>query len=228
MKIIILPGLDGTDTLRRDFCDALAPQIDAKCLSYPVDVTTYADLLPMVQSQLSKVEGNYILVAESFSGPLALQITASKPANLKAVIFIVSFPSSPRTLPSILGKITAWMPPTFWGIRHIIDWFGFGKWGSPDLSQSLLQVLKAVPPTVLAQRLEQVLQCNEVARLQNSSIPMFSIEASHDRLVSGRACNEFPNAGVETCHVEGPHFLLQARPNNVARQVLLFCSRLGL
>jgi len=74
-----MPGLDGTGALFENFAtaapDAMAPVV----ASYPPDeAMSYEQLAPIATAMLP-TGGRCILVAESFSGPLALRVAAGAP-----------------------------------------------------------------------------------------------------------------------------------------------------
>lgn len=51
--LVLLPGMDGTTALRRDFITALGPRAECIVLSYPPECTDgYAELEAMVRSKL--------------------------------------------------------------------------------------------------------------------------------------------------------------------------------
>ncbi|MBC7989027.1 MAG: hypothetical protein H7Y19_05525 [Luteimonas sp.] len=79
MRVIVLPGLDGTGELLDAFAAALAPEFDAQIIPYPRDrMLGYADLTQLVIAAMPRNEP-FLLVAESFSGPIALRVAATRP-----------------------------------------------------------------------------------------------------------------------------------------------------
>ncbi|MEZ5497538.1 MAG: hypothetical protein R3F25_12065 [Gammaproteobacteria bacterium] len=70
-------------------------------MPYPTqEKLTYEELTVYVTTQLP--EEDYILVAESFSGPIAYQIAKKYSQNLKAAVFIATFLTSPNRLLTLL------------------------------------------------------------------------------------------------------------------------------
>ena len=93
MKVILLPGLDGTGLLFKPFIEALPKNIETLVISYPkIKIQNYGELVSYVIAQLP--EEDYILVGESFSGNIAYQIALSNPKHLKSIIFVASFLSN--------------------------------------------------------------------------------------------------------------------------------------
>jgi pimeloyl-ACP methyl ester carboxylesterase len=64
-------------------------------LSYPPDQTlSYDALLEVIEQQL-RFEKEMVLIAESFSGPLAVRFAAAHPTRIKAVVLVASFVKLP-------------------------------------------------------------------------------------------------------------------------------------
>ena len=96
MKIILLPGLDGTGRLFTCFSAALDSGVDPVVLTYPDDPGLgYADLFKVALDLLPKKEP-YMILGESFSGPIAIKIAATKPSMLRGVVLVNTFVSCPR------------------------------------------------------------------------------------------------------------------------------------
>jgi pimeloyl-[acyl-carrier protein] methyl ester esterase len=75
--IVLLPGMDGTGALLVDLAAALGTEFDVIVVSYPVDrALDYAALERIARSRLPS-NGPHVLVAESFSGPIAISIAAA-------------------------------------------------------------------------------------------------------------------------------------------------------
>lgn len=74
--------MDGTGELFRPFLAASKPEFRATVIKYPTDkLLDYAALAESVSSQLPTDE-RFVLLAESFSGPIAISLAASKPKGL--------------------------------------------------------------------------------------------------------------------------------------------------
>jgi len=84
--LILLPGLDGTGKLFSGFVRALGADIDAQIVSYPVDQPLgYAELETLVRATLP-ADRRFVVLGESFSGPIAIQIGANPPAGLAGAV----------------------------------------------------------------------------------------------------------------------------------------------
>src|SRR5690349_12020217 len=93
--VVILPGMDGTGKLLDDFAAALKPELDPIVLSYPGDRPLgYSELESLARAALPQ-DRPFVIVAESFSGPIAVAIGASQPAGLRGLILCCSFVRNP-------------------------------------------------------------------------------------------------------------------------------------
>ncbi len=157
-KLVLLPGMDGTGELFREFVDALPREFGPIIVRYPADRRlTYPGLLQWIQAACPQT-GRFVLVAESYSTPLAIQLAATNPPNLAGIILCAGFASSPirgsrRSICSLLA------PALF---RISLPEFAARRWlVGPDAPQSLVEsvrtAIQSVPPEVLALRLRDVL-----------------------------------------------------------------------
>ena len=228
-RLLLLPGMDGTGELFADFMSSLPKSIRSEAPCYPTDVRlNYRDLEKLIM-QLVPSSEPFVLLAESFSTPLAISYAASRPANLKALILCAGFAASPlrrwkRAMASALVPVLPFghLP------SYLIDRFLTGREASKDLSCKVKSAIKKVRPEVLRYCLQCVFACDERAAVSKISIPILYLRASEDRLVPRTASQEIASLKPET-HVQeipGPHLLLQANPKAAASAVLQFLESL--
>jgi pimeloyl-ACP methyl ester carboxylesterase len=90
----MLPGMDGTGDLFKPLLESCPEEFEAVVLSYPRD--RHADteeLVDLIRRHLP--EDQAVLVAESFSGYLAIRVAATFPLKIKALILCNAFLRSP-------------------------------------------------------------------------------------------------------------------------------------
>src|SRR3979490_2643495 len=93
--VVLLPGLDGTGKLFAEFAQHLRPSVDPIIVPYPKDqVLGYDELEALVLASLLS-NRLFVLLGESFSGPIAIRIAARAPAGLVAVILCGTFAKNP-------------------------------------------------------------------------------------------------------------------------------------
>lgn len=187
--IVLLPGLDGTGHLFAPIQKTLEPDFQTLVFSYPTDeLLAYDALVSNVQRDLPKTP--FVIVAESFSGPIALKVAVRKPQGLQALVLSTSFAANPRPWLSFLFSsfIGAWcfrpqMPA--WMIRSLMA----GPDAPPELCRAIQASVKAVTPQVMAARLHQVVREDATAALQNCPVPIFYLNGTKDRLLGNNALN---------------------------------------
>ena len=229
-QIVLLPGMDGTGNLFADFTEALASDNEALVLRYPLDVRqSYEQLSQLVQYHLPS-STPFVLVAESFSAPLAMQLAAEDKANLKGLVICSGFANSPvrgwlRSLCLCLPSICFWIEPPTSAIRCLL----VGREASDSMVAAVRSAIRSVKPTVLAHRLRLTLTCDSRSALSGIKVPMLFIQPTEDRLVSSDCLKEMrevkPDAAVEW--IQGPHLILQKRSNETAEVIGRFVQQLS-
>lgn len=222
MKIVLLPGLDGTGELFKPLIDSLPSGCEPLVMTYPANIElSYKDLAYFVMEKLPQDE-DFILVGESFSGPIAYDIALRKPPFLKSVIFVASFLSSPRPffvrLFTILpiGFLLLLPIPTY-----LIKKFLLGDDASRDLIERFKQNLNKVSPNILSYRLGEI---NKLSiEDKNRDINAIYIQATSDKLVPDSCAEKFKEVikNLSVFRVDGPHFILQSAP---ARCASIICT----
>ena len=93
---ILLPGFDGTGLVFDRFLRATPAEINRVVVRYPCDrLCTAEELLSLVLEKIP-ASGSYVLIAESFSGPLALRAAVSHGHPPAAIVLCASLPASQR------------------------------------------------------------------------------------------------------------------------------------
>ena len=224
MRLVLLPGLDGTGNLFKPFIKALPSNIDITIIRYAtLEEQTYDELLDIVIAQLP--EEDYVLVGESFSGYIAYQIALKQPKFLKEVVFVASFLSNPRPLalsvthylPSKL--LFSFSPPTLF-IKTFMLGFGAKK----SIIKLFVESLKEVSAKLISFRLEEVNKLQTT--LEKSNLKAMYIQADNDYLVPFHAVDDFKRcfSQLRVARVRGPHFILQAKPIECAEVVAGVCK----
>ncbi len=213
--IVLLPGLDGNGILLRPFVELLPIGIDVKVVSYPEDTyLTYEQLVKRVSDMVPSSEP-YVIVAESYSGPVACLLAAHPVGDLRAVVFVASFASLPW------GRIGPWIaklvPTALFRSRMpawILRWIFMDADTRPEMISEAQDVIARVRPDVLAQRLRDSLNADFVPMLRDSTVRMVCLFPESDRLLGTRALRRLLAArpDIETVRIAGPHSILQCAP----------------
>lgn len=211
--LVLLPGLDGTGRLLEEFAAVVAPHFDStRIVAYPKDeVLDYDALARRVHAQLP-TESRFVLLAESFSGPVALRVAAMQPHGLAALVLSATFARGPFHLLDALTPAMRHAPTRL--PRAVLRVVLLGRWYTPTLLALLESAVNDVAPDVLRQRAISSVCVDDRGVLPRIHVPVLALHAIHDRLLPRRVREEFAEGLPEVTQVdvEGPHVLLQAQP----------------
>ena len=91
MKYLLLPGLDGTGKLFEPFTAQTPSGSSCDVVNYPVDCElSYAEYSELITSD-SIPDEPFVIVAESFSGPVAVLVASARPSALVGVVLCNTF-----------------------------------------------------------------------------------------------------------------------------------------
>jgi pimeloyl-ACP methyl ester carboxylesterase len=221
-SLILLPGLHGTDDLFGPLLSVIPASLNPRIVTYPPDQTlSYDALLEIIERQL-RCEQEMILIAESFSGPLAVRFAAAHPTRMRAVVLVASFVKSPVThwLKHFVQPVLFRFPPPPVALRLLL----LARSVSQPLAQEVRASIRKVRPEVLAHRLREVLKVDCSSALQQCPVPILYLVAAHDAVVPRSSMETIrkirPDVQVKT--LDGPHMLLQANPAAAWREIELF------
>jgi pimeloyl-[acyl-carrier protein] methyl ester esterase len=226
--LVLMPGLDGTGILFADFVKAISPEVDCQVVAYPKDRPMgYEELDSLVVGALPQARP-FVLLGESFSGPLALRIAARKPHGLVGLILCVTFARNPYPFLGWARPLAAFLP-----VKSLPRWLRAPlMWGSGSPNRATSQTERAmsgVSVAVIRRRITELLAVDETAALQLIRIPTLVIRASRDRVISRRATLQISGGipGAQLAEVEGPHLLLKTRPGECAEIVVEFLKSMN-
>jgi pimeloyl-[acyl-carrier protein] methyl ester esterase len=224
--LVLLPGLDGTGKLFSEFVKSLGSSVDSRIVAYPKDrALGYDELEALVLAALPR-DRRFILLGESFSGPIAIRIAARPPAGLVALILCGTFAKNPFPWLGWARPLAAYLP-----LKSLPRWVRAPlMWGSalPQSAPARTERAMAdVSPDVIRRRIGALLAVNETAALTRIHLPILVLRARHDHVISPAATRWILRAqpGAQLSEVDGPHLLLQTRPTECAAVVLHFIRR---
>ncbi len=230
-QIVLLPGMDGTGQLFDKFVEALPHALSATAVSYPSDrFLSYNELISLVSAEVPK-DIPFVLLAESFSTPVALAYAATDPQNMAALVICAGFVGNPVGGAARFVRLFArpWLfrmrPP-----RWFLEYFLIGENAPPELVEKIRRTLQVVSPEVLSRRLHEVLDYDARNDLARAKIPIMYLQGSNDRLLSASCYRAMLRIrpGIILASVPGPHLLLQREPQKTADLVVDFIERLGV
>ena len=153
--LVLMPGLDGTGLLFQRFVSALPPNIQTRIIEYPKIAASLEEHASVVAERLPV--SRVVLLAESFSGIVALYLLMKHQVLAEKVIFVASFGSTPRRY---LRMLLPFFPALAWSIPLIPSaawrFFCLGAGATPADIAWLKGVVTQVNPRVVAHRLKLV------------------------------------------------------------------------
>ena len=226
MKLVLLPGLDGTGLLFAPLLEQLHSFIEPKIIAYPNrQRLSYGDHVAFVNERLPKEE-DFFLLAESFSGRIAFEVAAKAPDNLRGVIFVSTFLQTSKTVPAWMANLLPFGPITRmggpnWVMRKTL----FGRDAPDRLLTEFWVSLRRVSPDVLRHRLRIVLGSHPCDG--TLSQPTLHLIANQDRLVAHEVSIDLAGRCLQSNvhRIEGPHALLQSNPAACAKYIDHFCAQ---
>lgn len=178
-------GFGWNGAIVSDFVAALPDMISATTVAYPAkEVLPYSDLRRFVSATIPEWE-SFVLLAESFSSPLAVEFTASNPPNLAALIICAGFVSRPLGGCSSLAKALTW--PWLFKVnapRFILEYFAMGQNAPPALIQPFRRVLRSVSPEILSGRIRKAMNSDARRTLAQTTVPLLYVDGTEDHLLA--------------------------------------------
>jgi pimeloyl-[acyl-carrier protein] methyl ester esterase len=229
-RLVLLPGMDGTGDLFREFMRAMPEPMHIQALCYPADASpSYGQLLNLVQFMAPASEP-YFLLAESYSTPVAIQFAATRPPNLKGLILCAGFATSP--IRGWRKLLTSLIPPLAFRLplpKIAMSRFLLGADAPESLHASVRAAIRSVKPAVLTERLRQILEVDARPALSQISVPILYIQDSQDRLVNSSSFAEIHAIKPQTkiVRIDGPHLIVQREPAQCAEAVAEFIETVG-
>jgi len=224
-RLVLLPGLDGTGELFAPFIEALGG-FPTLVVSYPPDrAMTYAEHESHARDQLPTDE-DFVLLAESFSGPVGISIAASPPPRLSGIILCGTFASNPIPVFGPFARLVGAVPALRVPSALSAPWLYAGR-GTPELRRAHEQAMSRVSPSAIQARVAAILAVDYREKLRRIEVPMFYLRAREDRLIpasAGRAIQEL-RPDCELTEIDAPHFLLQTEPEASVAAVMSFIHR---
>jgi pimeloyl-ACP methyl ester carboxylesterase len=222
--LVLLPGMHGNARPFAALIAALGPDQRILAVEYPPDVPMdYYELDFHTRAALPDDGAPFVLLGESFSGPVAVRIAASQPPGLRGLILSSSFLRNPHPWAASFGFLLRLLPagrPPHWVLAHLM----LGRFMTPALYATLKDALRDVTPEVLRARLEAVRDVDVMHDYVSLEIPLLYLHAARDRVVPPMAAQFVKVAQPDTriAIIEAPHMLLQAAPEEAAKAIAAF------
>jgi pimeloyl-ACP methyl ester carboxylesterase len=227
MHLILLPGMDGTASLFGPLVAQLGDASAIHPIAYPVDQALgYAQLTALVRQRLPP-DAPYVILGESFSGPIAVALAADGVGQLKGLILCCTFVRNPRPKLSFLRLLGSALPMLN-GPPAVLSFALLGRFATPALRASLASAVAQIQPAVMRARLMAVLGVDVSAQMAQVKVPVLYLQAQHDRVVPRHAAQHIAKIHPQTQIVSlcAPHGLLQAASADAAKAIQGFVAAL--
>lgn len=237
--IVFLPGLHGTAELFSALNSAISKLLEVSFLSevsfshslitYPTHIDqSYASLKNWLSQELPLHAGDrkIIIIAESFSSPLALMLAIDYQAQIHSMVLGAGFCANP------VNPILAFIPltpvflikPPRTAVRHFL----VDSESADELVNQVRNTVSKTPANILSQRLNSVFTLEESftshSRSFDINTPILLLQAQNDALIPWKAQNlleqHLPHATVRW--VNSPHLIFQSHPDICAQHIVTF------
>jgi pimeloyl-ACP methyl ester carboxylesterase len=223
--LVLLPGLDGTGDFFAPLLEALGNSVRTHVVRYPVaGAYDYATCQQLVRAALPK-NGPYVLLGESFSGPVAISLAAQAPQGLAGIILCCTFAGNPRPRLALIRPLLPYLPFHGTGASLRLSRFlVLGRWITPAIRELHQKILSSVPAQTIRSRLEAVADCDVREALASLRLPIMCLVARHDRLIPKATARWLRQLAPAATFVEidAPHCLLQCEPRQAAQHIRRF------
>lgn len=230
-KLVFLPGLDGTGISFEPLGAVLPEDVPVCVVRYPTDrLLSFEETVRCARDQIPWDRGAIVL-AESFSGPVALALAGSGLIRPGCLVLCSTFARSPR--PRVLKALELFPMKRLLGLpvpRSLLRLVVAGGAESADLLLGMWhRVRTMVPPEVLVHRLKIINRVDVRGFLPRLCVPCLYLQAASDRTVPESALFDFMEAvpDLRVRRIPGPHFILQARPRESLDAIQHFAGLVG-
>lgn len=227
MKLLMIPGMDGTGQLFAPLVRAINNRVETRSVGLPSEgPQNQTALAERIYDSLPK-RGPFVLMGESFGGRIAYELATKKPEGLEGVIFAASFLEPPRRY---LLSFAAALPlqnlirtPGFSDLARVVM---FGRGSDSQVWHQFHMAIRSLPQGLIATRIEGLKRAPAPEAMLD--LPCLQLRATSDKLIDRKAAASISAriSNLRTKDIKGPHFLLQTRAETCAREIVKFMQKL--
>ena len=224
--LVLMPGIDGTGKLFEPIIPLLEPQFDLKVVTYP-DLNSFNDYIDCAFSQLPQTPG-YSLLAESFSGPVALALMSQLQDQIGPSVLCSTFCRSPlQTMTQMADQIPDQMFSLGALASFCLDVDEMQDEDFTDTQPIPLNLTAQLDGAVLKHRISVLSRIDVSAMLPDIRTSILFLQGTHDKIVpddhAQMISQYLPN--VHKVILDGPHMLLQTHPHLCVDLIILHLSK---
>ena len=228
MRLILLPAFDGTGSMFHALVKELGNAFETTVISYPGSgPQDYSTLTDGIRKQIHET-ADYVVLGESFAGPIVYQVAVRDAEKCKGAIFVATYLTNPN--PLVLKILTA-MPPLllsfFLSRPSMVRALSLSREADDAVAKAIAKNFRSVNPNAIRQRLMAIANL-DTAPTQELTIPCLCIQATKDKLVPEHKLIDLKRVcrSLDVRQVAGGHFILQEAPGDAAELVRAFCQNL--
>ena len=220
VELVLLPGLDGTGRLFQWLEQALEGRVATKVVSYPDDPGLgYREIIALVESRMEVKP--IVVLGESFSGPIAVELAARHPVHVKGLILAATFLRSPWPPWMIRAAARVNIDSVSPGLRNR---FLRGPRADPELDAVINSILSDMPSGVRASRLREVAAVDVSKPFASLRCPVLALQGSRDFVVPRWSLKSAIDhkANARMTEFTAGHMLLQTKTKEAANEIAAF------
>ncbi len=225
-RFVVLPGLHGSTDLMDDFQAAAPSDAHVDLAALPSELTDYSELADHFEKTL-RLDSSSVLIAESFSGPLAILL--AERVGVAALILCNTFAKTPyfSALARLPYSIILRIPPPSFLMRYVV----LGEGAPESLVDQVRDVIERVPPSTLAQRTRNALTVDVRRELARCTSPILCLHGTRDHVVRGWSLNTIVRTAtvpVKVAEIDAPHLLMKTSPREAWTAINAFLRESSL
>ncbi|MFW6067700.1 MAG: serine aminopeptidase domain-containing protein [Myxococcota bacterium] len=179
----------------------------------------YDAIRGFIRRRTEALDEPMVLIAESYSGPPAIEIAVENPDAIAALVLVSTFATAPAP-----RWLRPWISSAFFRAPAPASFVRYALM-APDSPGAIVResqaALRRLDARVTADRIRQALRADVTARLDALTVPCLALFGRHDRVLrQPGSLATHPNVRVE--HLDGPHALLTCRPAQCAETISAF------
>ncbi len=215
--VFLIPGLHGTAALFEPFVAKAPPGFACQSIPLPIGGDQRPDTLAARLAETLPPAERFVLVAESFGGPVATRLAEHFPDRVILLVLSNPLTSVPVPFPAGIARglmHSRLLPPG--AVAFLMSG------GDRDLAEALLVEVRTLSPETLKARLAAC------SRAQGDDIPehasgrILTLLGTADRLISPSASRKLLASipGNTVVEFDAPHLLLQTHPAEAWQAIL--------